>query len=185
MAGKNYAKLIESIQKDDEFAITTLLGTLFPTLVNYLMVTMNSSQDDAEDCAQEAMITVVENIRRNGIKNPDSVFNYIITVSRNAYLRLRRGDIPGPNVDFSEAYHVAEPAEQLENLLSEERERFLTKCLEDLSPDNRELITLWIENPERSTAEVARHLKISVNNAWIRKHRIVKILINCIEKKMR
>jgi RNA polymerase sigma factor (sigma-70 family) len=180
----NYAHLIAAIREDDKGKTDELLSSLFPVLVNYLRVTMNAGEKDAEDCAQEALITVVENIRRNGIKNPESIFNYIITVSRHAYLRLRRGDIPGNYVDFSEAYHVAEPAEQLDNLLDDERERFLEECIETLSKENRRMIEMWFQNPGRPSEEVARHFKISVNNVWIRKYRIIKILNKCIGKKM-
>jgi RNA polymerase sigma factor (sigma-70 family) len=180
----NYAQLIDAIQKNDRRSTDTLLSSLFPVLVNYLCVTMNAGVKDAEDCAQEALITVVENIRRNGIKNPDSIFNYIITVSRHAYLRLRRDDIPGNYVDFSEAYHVAEPADQLDNLLDNERERLLEECMQELSEENREMIGMWFQNPGRPSEEVARRFQISVNNAWIRKHRIIKLLNKCIEKKL-
>jgi RNA polymerase sigma factor (sigma-70 family) len=180
----NYSRLIEAVRDDDSKSVDEMLASLYPILVNYLCVTMNAGLKDAEDCAQESLVTVVENIRVNGIRNPDSIFNYIITVSRHAYLRLCRDRIPGTHVDFEEAFHVAEPAEQLDNLLDEERSLALQKCIEELSGDNREMIRMWFENPDRPTEEVASSFGISVNNAWIRKHRIIKTLNKCIEKKL-
>lgn len=180
----NYTQLIDAINENDSKTVDDLLSSLYPVLVNYLCITMNAGLKDAEDCAQEALITVVENIRNNGIRNPGSVFSYVITVSRHAYLRLRRDDMPGSYVDFEEAYHVAEPADQLENLLDEERARLLEECVEQLSSDNRELIRLWFEDPDRPTQEIATHFNISINNAWIRKYRIIKVLTKCIEKKL-
>ncbi|MFU8861566.1 MAG: RNA polymerase sigma factor [Cyclonatronaceae bacterium] len=180
----NYTQLIEAINENDSRTVDNLLSSLYPVLVNYLCITMNAGLKDAEDCAQEALITVVENIRNNGIRNPGSIFSYVITVSRHAYLRLRRNDMPGNYVDFEEAYHVAEPADQLENLLDEERARVLEECIEAMNKENREMIELWFENPDRPTDEIAAHFNISINNAWIRKHRIMKFLIQCVEKKL-
>jgi RNA polymerase sigma factor (sigma-70 family) len=180
----NYTQLIEAVRENDNKTVNILLSSLYPVLVNYLCVTMNAGTKDAEDCAQEAMITVVENIRNSGIRNPDSIFSYVITVTRHAYLRLRRDDVPGSYVDFEEAYHVAEPADQLNNILDEERGRLLSECIGELNSESRDMITMWFEDPDRPTEEVAARFKISINNAWIRKHRIIKTLNQCVERKL-
>jgi RNA polymerase sigma factor (sigma-70 family) len=180
----NYIQLIDAIRENDSKSVNILLSSLYPVLVNYLCVTMNAGTKDAEDCAQEAMITVVENIRNGGIRNRDSIFSYIITVTRHAYLRLRRDNVSVNYVDFEEAFHVAEPADQLKNILDEERERLLMECIGELNNENREMIMLWFQDPDRPTEEIAARFKISINNAWIRKHRIIKILNQCIKKKL-
>ena len=74
--------------------------------------------------------------------------------------------------------------DQLKNLLEEERQVVLEKCMNELRPDYKEYISYWFRHAGDEAAAVAKHFKISVNNAWTKKHRIIKMLKECCRKKL-
>lgn len=74
--------------------------------------------------------------------------------------------------------------EQVDLLVTEERKKALQACMAGLDDSSREFILYWLEHPEARSGAVARHFNISVNNVWIRRHRIVKKLSECIQKKI-
>jgi DNA-directed RNA polymerase specialized sigma24 family protein len=41
----------------------------------------------------------------------------------------------------------------------------------------------WFDHPDAHTKKVASHFDISVNNAWTRKHRLIKKLNECYREK--
>lgn len=177
----DYSKLVEAVQKDDEAGISKLVPELFNVLVAYLRAEMGANQDDAKDCAQQALITGIENIRSQRIHNSRSIHRYLLTICRNNYLRMQER-FQKHTSDFNVEY-LLHPESDLQALLDQERMDLLYECLLMLTPKNREFIEFWFRYPGAETGEAAERFGISVNNAWIRKHRIIKTLNRCIEEK--
>tara|TARA_B100001093_G_C26010272_1_gene669422 strand:+ start:281 stop:478 length:198 start_codon:yes stop_codon:yes gene_type:complete len=60
----------------------------------------------------------------------------------------------------------------------------LTDCIQQLNPSSREYILYWLKNPNHNAQDVANHFGINVNAAWTQKHRILKVLQVCCQKKL-
>ena len=58
-----YSDLVTATLEDDQPRINAILDELFPVLTHYLVGTMNSPREDAEDCSQEALISLLEKIK--------------------------------------------------------------------------------------------------------------------------
>ena len=54
-------------------------------------------------------------------------------------------------MDPDEGIHQVEPADQINSLIDEERMEILESCLDQLDPDDRELISYMLANPEATT----------------------------------
>lgn len=177
----DYSELVQALQENNRESANRLLQEIRPRLVRYLYVHMNADREDAHDCVQESLLVTVNAIREGRIRDPQQVFSYLITTCRNQYLKMvgRKRERPYNEVPDS-SYHAPGQLAALEN-----RERFdiLQHCLDELKEEYREFIDYWFENPDTDGQTVADHFGISVNNAWIRKHRIIKQLHTCYEKK--
>ncbi|MDZ7772743.1 MAG: sigma-70 family RNA polymerase sigma factor [Balneolaceae bacterium] len=177
----DYSELVQALEENDRENTNRLLQEIRPRLLRYLYVHMNAQREDALDCVQESLLVTVNAIREGRIRNPQQVFSYLITTCRNQYLKMisRRRERPYDEVPDT-SYHAPGQLAALEN-----RERFeiLERCMDELKEEYREFIDYWFENPDTDGPTVADHFRISVNNAWIRKHRIIKQLNRCIDKK--
>ena len=178
----DYTELYDAILNDDNSKVTELMSQLIPALMGFLRASMRASDADAKDCIQQALLLTIEKIKEDKIRDPSKLKFYLLTACRNIYLRM----IKHHNISLDETnpYHAVEPAKQLKNLLDEEKQRLLSFCLEHLNTDYYEFINYWLENPDTDAPTVAKFFNISVNNAWIRKHRIIKMLNECIENEI-
>ena len=81
-------------------------------------------------------------------------------------------------------HHFDKP-DQLSRLLDDEKMSILTRCIEGLKADYRNYIEYWFQNPGYETSVVADYFGISVSNAWTKKHRVINVLKDCFEKKIK
>lgn len=178
----DFSELVEAIDKDDTSKINSMLKELMPRLVGFLLIHMDAGRPDAEDCAQETVITTLESIRSGDLRHTDQLLSFMLSTSRNIYLNLikKRKD-PYFNDDLPDFGHQPQ---QLLSLLDEERKRVLEWCIRQLSEGYRGFIEYWFTYPDSDARAVAHHFDISVNNAWIRKHRIIKKLSKCCKEKI-
>jgi DNA-directed RNA polymerase specialized sigma24 family protein len=107
---------------------------------------------------------------------------YFFTTAKHELFRLRRSKHTR-HVEFVAEEHGTE-AYQLKELMDEERMSVLTDCIQELTPSSREYILYWLKYPDYNAQDVANHFGISLNAAWTRKHRILKVLQACCEKKL-
>lgn len=178
----DYTELYNAILNGDDPKVSVFMKQLMPALIGFLRATMRASESDSKDCIQQAFLQTIEKIREDKIRDPSKLKYYLLTACRNIYLRMiKHTNIP---LDETNPYHAVSPARQLTNLLDKEKQFFLSECMDELSPDYYDFINYWFENPDTDGSTVAAHFNISVNNAWTRKHRIIKILNECIEKRI-
>ena len=175
-----YSDLVQALKDNNSSRVSELLKTLMPRLIRFLQVHMNASGPDAEDCAQEALLTCLEAINEDNLRNPERVFYFLMSVSRNSYLKLMENK-EYPYDDIPETSH--QKPGQLLSLLDKERNKILERCMEQLSDEFREYIRYWFKNPDSDAESVADHFGITLSNAWTRKHRIIKSLHECYQKK--
>ena len=176
----DYSKFVTAILEEDQDALNTISPVISRVLIKFLMVRMGADQLDAEDSVQNTLLLTIQKIKNDKLKNPDTIIYYMFTTAKNDYLKqLSKKREPVyddvPDVHF-------ENGDQLERLLDDERQKILQYCLSKLKKDHKAYICYWLENPEDEAADVAGRFGISVNNAWTKKHRIIQLLKECINK---
>jgi len=176
-----YSELVGAIDQNDRPTINRLLKKLSPRLVRFLQIHMNAEKHDAEDCAQQALLKSLESINEGSIRNSEHILSFLLTSCRNNYLNMIKKKTEQPVESFPREF--GRQPRQLMSLLDEERKKLLEWCIRRLSDDYREFIDYWFTFPDSEASEVASHFDITTNNAWIRKHRIIKKLNECYKEK--
>ena len=178
----NYAPLVKAIQEGDQKAANRLIEQARPVLVRMLMARMNASQEDAEDAVQKMFLYVIEAIQEDRIENPTGFLSYMIITCRHNYLKARNGLSFTPLDDL--IHEPSESPDQVDRLMSEDQYRILTECLEQLSEENRQIFSYWLQKPEASAIDVSERFGISKSNAWTKKHRILNKVRKCFKSKL-
>lgn len=177
----DYSKFVDAVLENDESMITKQVKVITAVLIKFLTVRMNASFEDAQDCAQNTLLIALEKIRNDDLTHPDALINYLFTTSKHEYFKVLSKDREVNYEDLPEHHSIK--ADQLHRLVDQEKMSLLKRCMEALKADYRKFIEFWFTNPGYETAVVADHFGISVNNAWTKKHRIINVLKECIEKK--
>lgn len=177
----DYSELVTALNEGDTRKVNKLIAAIRIRLMAFLRIHMNASEDDAKDVSQEALLKAVKIIKRDQIKNPDKIVSYILTICRNAYLKIQKNERTISLEGITRQYQ--EPR-QLQSLLDKEQKQLLQLCLDKLSESHQQFIQYWFDHPDAHTQKVADHFKISITNAWTRKHRIIKKLKECYQKKI-
>ena len=178
----DYSRFISAVKNKSDKELAVLYTELFQILSLYLRTRMNASLHDAEDCAQFALLTVIDRIRDDAVNDPRNVYSYLIRVCRNRYLRARFEHNRSNYQENIETYSTQK--DPLDLLVSKEEESLLQRCIETLKEDQKEYICFWIQNPEASAEFAANKFKINLSNVWVRKHRILKKLSICIRTRL-
>ncbi len=178
----DYSKFVSAVLENDEEKLNELSDVIFRVLIKFLMVRMDARSEDAEDSAQNALMLVIEKIRNDKLKNPDTLIYYLFTTAKNDYLKQLSKKKESNYEEIPNSF--SEKADQLENLLDEERLNVLNYCMKKLKKDYYDYISYWFEHPGDEAVAVASHFGISVNNAWTKKHRILQILKECVRKNL-
>lgn len=176
-----FSELVTAIQEKDSEKTNRLLEVITPRLIRFLVIHMNATEEDAQDCVQDSLLASIRAMEEGRIRQPNLVFSYLLTTCRNHYLKMRNRNRE-ENYDRVPESHFQSPG-QLHNLIGRERDDILRSCMDELKDDYREFIEYWFEHPESSAKEVADHFGISVNNAWTKKHRIIRKLQKCYRHK--
>ncbi|HCD51645.1 MAG TPA: sigma-70 family RNA polymerase sigma factor [Balneolaceae bacterium] len=178
----DYSEFVAAVEKNDRVVLARLTPIIISVLIKYLKVRLHAGHEDAQDCAQNALLGTIEQIRAGQVENPDTIIYYLFTSARNEFITLLRKHKEESYEEVPDSYK--QDGDQLKNLLEEERQVVLEKCMNELRPDYKEYISYWFRHAGDEAAAVAKHFKISVNNAWTKKHRIIKMLKECCRKKL-
>lgn len=174
----DYSELVHALLQGDERMANELLRELVPRLKEYLTVVMGATPQEAEESVQQAMVEVIERITEKKIRDSRSIFSYLMKACRHEFL-YRRGYEKRFNYDEGLVRNMVEPAEQIQNLLDEERQRILKECLEELDRESRTFILHFIRKPETTTRQASRLFNISGAYVRTRKSRLTARLHDC------
>lgn len=178
----DYTKLVTALKDGTSKELDSLYEETFDILCSYLRTNMRANEPDAKDCAQHALVKTLERIQKNAIREPESIYSYLLQSARNRYLRVRYEHNRSNYQEDMEAYVPVE--EQIDILSTREEQDALENCLDQLNGKSRNLIEYLLEHPDSQARDVAVRFGISVNNVWTKKHRIIKILSDCIQSKL-
>jgi RNA polymerase sigma-70 factor (ECF subfamily) len=131
-------KLIESFRSGDEFAFVGLYNR-YKGPVYAFCYKMLLDSDAAKDVMQETFLRVYEN--RDRLMKSDAFKSWLFTIARNQCLNsLRRS---GRHVSLPDAKELPPVAETpFTRMEKSEQVRFVTRFLESLPPEYREVIIL-------------------------------------------
>ncbi len=177
----DYSDLVKALRENDAQKANELIEALRPRLIAFLRIHMNATQADAEDCAQDSLLTSIKVIKEDRLNDPNQVVSYILSICKNTYLKMQKKQREESMEAVSEAQRQA--PRQLQSLLDEEQEELLAWCMNQLKEKYQKFMQYWFDHPDAHTNKVADHFNISVNNAWTRKHRLIKKLNECYRKK--
>ncbi|MEX2600050.1 MAG: RNA polymerase sigma factor [Balneolaceae bacterium] len=178
----NYAPLVKAIQEGDQETANRLVSEATPILIRMLEVRMDANRQDAEDAVQKMFLYVIEAIKNGKIRNPSGLLSYMVLSCRHNYLK----QLESQKTDSLED-QVHEPGgspEQLSNLINKDLQKIHVDCIQNLKPRYREFYIYWLNHRDAAAADIAEHFGISLNNAWTRKHRVLKQIQNCMKSKM-
>lgn len=181
----DFIELISAIEENDQRKLNQLLPEAFDVLMGYLVGHMGADHATAQDYVQQAFEQTLTAIREDKLRDKKRLYAYMVTCCRNFYLRdIERSYESATDLQEIEPSHedLQSDPNQLLNLLDKERQSILKYCIEQLSESYKKLIKYWFANPDSDANEVANYFDISVNNAWTRKHRVVKMLNECYQE---
>ena len=178
----DYSELVLALQDGDEDKANELLEEVMPKLVEYLRVVMKASPEEAKECAYQSFLDVLEQINKGNIKENKYIFSYLITTSKNEYIRSKKFEYKFTG-DPKDVYNQIEPAQQVENLVESERMQILEECLQELDPESRRLMRYLLKNPDKSTKQVSKKFGLTHANLRTKKSRITHRLHHCFKRK--
>jgi len=182
VARVDYSELVEALHEGEEKKANNLLLEIIPRLVEYLEVVMGANKKEARECVQQAFLDVFEQIRNNNIEQNKYIFSYLLKASRHEYLRYTKNQHRFI-FEFDSLGETVEHAEQIENLLEEERYQILKDCLENLDSESREFISYFIKHPDATTKQASKYFKLTEANVRTKKTRITQWLHVCYKMK--
>lgn len=178
----DFVKFYSAFEQGDSGEFDKMYTRAFRMLCTYLRTNMRADNQDAEDCAQHALVMTLDRIQKGAIREPQKIYSYLLQSAKNRYIRVRYEQRRSNFQEDMEPYAPVE--EQVDLLVSQERARALESCIEGLGEQAREFILFWMENPDVHSEAVARFFDISVNNVWTKRHRLLKKLGDCVRKKL-
>ncbi|MEX0945229.1 MAG: RNA polymerase sigma factor [Balneolaceae bacterium] len=177
----DYSELVEAINEKDMKKANMLCARIIPILKKYLISTVGATPENAEDAVQKMFEYVIPKIQNNEIQSPSGLLSYMLTSARHSYYKiLREYDLM--DYEMINEQLVNEP-DQPWRLLGEDKESILLRCLNQLKSQYRKLVQFMFDHPNADTEDIAEYFDISVNNVWIRKHRVIQQLNECVRAK--
>jgi RNA polymerase sigma factor (sigma-70 family) len=173
--------LVQRARDGDENAWNNLVER-FSRLVGSVIAGFRLRGADAEDVAQTVWLRLLEHLRQ--LREPKALPMWIVTTTRNECLRvLRTSRRTRPFDPTAEQDLIVPPdtAELDEQLLRTERRQLLVTAFAQLSDPHRRLLTLLIEDPPISYAQISDQLGIPVGSIGPTRSRALRRLRECIE----
>jgi RNA polymerase sigma-70 factor (ECF subfamily) len=168
--------LVREYLKGD-FTAFEILYTRYRARLFSFVRSMGGSGPEAEDLFQETWLRAIRGLRRY---RPRGRFRiWLFTIARNLFLdraRKQRKEIGAYDEEAPAGTHHNHPVPRPdEKLLGKERESLLRHAIEQLAPDERQVLELRTRE-EMSFREIAQVLDIPVGTALWRMHSAVKRL---------
>ncbi len=115
-----------------------------------------------EDIRQETFLRVLQTLRRDGIREPERVGAFVITVCRNIMMEFARSGARNKVMDGEMPELVDERADSERELVTHERQERVRAILDKLSSKNRRLLTaVFLE--ERPSEEICKQFGVDAN----------------------
>ncbi len=178
-----YAEFLTAVQDADEEKINEFYPKVFGVLVHFVQVRMGAELHDAEDAAQTSIMNVMDSIKDGKVTEGKKVIPYLMTSAKNHYLRILQKEDKFEYQDTLDA-SPEDRNSAFDSLVNKEQQEVLKQCLQSLKEDFRTFISHWFQFPGIDAETVASHFDMSVQNVWVKKHRVIKLLRECVFTKI-
>lgn len=160
----NYSNFVTAVQNDDQKSLKEHYEVLTKVLCKFLLVRMDAAPEDAKDSAQNAIMFAVEKIKTDELNHPDRIINYLFATAKHDYLKHQNKQKEVNYDQVPDSY--SEVPDQLENLLTEERQSILEHCFTELKAKQKSFISYWFENPDSEASVVADRSDLISQRSW-------------------
>jgi RNA polymerase sigma-70 factor (ECF subfamily) len=163
--------LLANFREGDTTAETSLYEK-YAARVYFLALSETHSAADAEDVRAETFLRVIQALRQNKLRSPESLSSFIVGIALNVIREHSRAKFRTDQLDGSE---LNLPSEQsLESaFLDAETSQALKQAAEKLKPRERDFLRLYYYE-ELSKEEIARSLGIKEERLRLIKSRALK-----------
>lgn len=185
MKAKNeeYAmELIIARAKQGDMAAFNALIDEYKGMAFTLALKIMKTREDAEEVAQDAFLKVYKNLNQFEGKSKFSTWLYTI-VYNTAMTKLRKKQLPidhSDHISEDNLIHYSESDKEWRKLQRDERSNYIKLALDQLSKDDRVVITLFYMN-ENSLLEICEITGWELSNTKVRLHRARKRLMAALE----
>jgi RNA polymerase sigma-70 factor (ECF subfamily) len=171
---------ITKIKEGDPAAYAVLVNKYKKMAFN-VALQMMGNREDAEEIAQDAFLKAYRAL--DSYKGDSKFSTWIYRIIYNtaiSKLRKKKLDTSSIDEDYSASVNVKSTQSAVQELREEERKVFLKQALDQLSGDDRTLITLFYLE-ESSVDEVCSITGLSASNVKVKLHRARKKLYAQLE----
>ncbi len=164
-------EIISRVRRGEKDAYAELVNR-YQGYVFTLVLRMIKSREDAEEIAQDVFIKAYKALADFRGESKFSTWLYTIT-NTTCITFLRKKRLEMHSLDNEGVFEVADSKDSgfRANVIEQKsRVSMVNQAIAMLSPDDAEIITLFYK-AEQNLEEIARILRIEVNNAKVRLHR--------------
>ena len=130
-------------QNQSKQLVQALYKTALPPIVIYIKQ-KRGTRNDAEDCFQEALMTLIRKVHDNTYDESYEVKNFLFVLCRNIWFNKlkRKGKVESADLD---EMHIQDDSERIdEKLISDERQDAVSKLMNLAGERCKELLTLLL-----------------------------------------
>lgn len=130
-------------QNQSQKLAQALYKTALPPIVTYIKQ-KRGTRNDAEDCFQEALMTLIRKVHDNSYNENFEVKNFLFVLCRNIWFNKlkRKGKVESADLD---EMHIRDESELIdERLISDERQEAVKRLMNLAGERCKELLTLLL-----------------------------------------
>ena len=172
----------DAVLSNNQSQISKGTQVLRPIIMRYLMTMMKADINDAEDIVQNVFLYTINQISSGGINEPDRLGAYLIKAARNQFISFKR-KIQLDELDDEPGY-FASLSEQIDALVEEEKLEALRACVDTLEETNKSFMQFWLAKPDEKAEVLAKYFDMTVSYVFTKKHRLIKVLAECVKFKL-
>lgn len=167
MSQKQDQLSIDGVLSGDTRAFEVLIER-YKYMVFTLALKMVRNREDAEEVAQDVFIKAFTALNTFKGDSKFSTWLYKIAYYRSLdYLKKNKRQMQTTAIDISEEYNIAALDTAMDELEAKERREMIQRALDELSPDDSVLITLYYFE-ELSLKEIAKIMDLTPNTTKVR-----------------
>jgi len=175
-------EIVRAIEQDQHSVLDAFTRAILPQIREYLSITVRANDYMAEECAQQALFSMIDRVKSGHFDSKTNVIGYLMISARNEFFKTVKKEHREGGLVLEEQ-HVTDPSEQYARLVDQEREQILRKCMDFLDEPNRLFIQFYMDQPDASYLTVSKLFKISPVLVRVRKSRLLNRLHECYKKR--
>jgi RNA polymerase sigma factor (sigma-70 family) len=172
-------ELKEAFARDDNSHLGDSLEQVELALHQFLRRQFRAEYADAQDAVQQTIVAFYQSVKRGLLHSDERLGAYVSTICKREYMRtVARDYIIRDLAEMDVEY--GRDATQAARLEDREKRDRLRQCLSKLNEEQVAFIVQWFTDPD--VARLADTLGVTKSSISTRKHRILRILMTCVNQ---